>query len=746
MIRSLLARFVLLLALAPAAVCADSFEFHPPASADDPGVPALIRDLAERMLPVYQDDDTERYLANLSALQMADSNYAAADDARQSLRERQQKSGKGPDPRQPPGRTVALDLYVHARTLAAAGTAPLDQAFAQAFREAAPKLGDREAYAAGAWLTEPAEQGRDTLQVAFDRSRAAGVLNQDQALEMVWTWLALDARRSVGAAAAKLVDEDGRRRYLGGDEVVIRGAGGDEIHIRVLLPKAGAERRTALLQYALDPAPDDARACAARGYAGVLAYSRLNGGKGAPVPFLHEGEDVRTVIRWIARQPWSDGRVGLYGDGYAGFAAWSAAKQPPPALKAIATADPIAPGIDFPAPGRVFRNDAYAWALAAQSADGGSGRDEAAWQALDRKWYRSGAPYRDYDRMAGAHNRAFQEWLAHPSYDRWWQKLIPYGKQFGRIGVPVLSISGYYAEGQAGALYYFGEHLRHKPDADHSLLLGPWAQGATRGSPSPILRGYTLDPAALSDLRELRLRWFDHVFHNGAVPPPLNDRVSYELMGANDWRHAASLETGALRFYLDPAGDERHRLSAALPPDSAYTSLVVNLADRRESNPPPQPNIAGRIPPPRDGLVFASEPLAQPLDLGGALSGQLDFMLNRQDVDLSLKLYEQLADGSGVQLAAPCEFRGSYAGDRTQRHMLLDGVRQQLPFRCEQWLGRRVQAGSRLVLLLEVLKRPDRQINYGGGGEVSGETLEYVLHHIKLHWYGGSYIELPVRK
>src|SRR5581483_3226554 len=439
MIRTALLHLLLLLALAPAAVRADSFEFHPPASADDPGVPALIRDLAERMLPVYQDADTERYLANLSALQMADSNYAAADDARQSLRERQQKSGKAADQRQPPGRAVALDLYVHARTLAAAGAAPLDQAFAQAFREAAPRLGDREAYAAGAWLTEPPEAGRDALQVAFDRSRAAGVLDQDQALELVWTWLALDARRSVGAAAAKLVEEDGRRRYAGGDEVVLRGAGGGEIHIRVLLPRAGAERRAALLQYALDPPLDDARACAARGYAGVLAYSRLRGGHGAPRPFLHEGEDVRAVIRWIARQPWSDGRVGLYGDGYGGFAAWAAAKQAPAALKAIAAADPMAPGIDFPAPGRIFRNDAYAWALAAQSADGGSGRDAAAWQALDRKWYRSGAPYRDYDRMAGAHNHAFQEWLAHPSYDRWWQKLIPYGKQFARIDVPVLS-------------------------------------------------------------------------------------------------------------------------------------------------------------------------------------------------------------------------------------------------------------------------------------------------------------------
>jgi putative CocE/NonD family hydrolase len=748
MTRNLLIRCVLLLALVPAWARAQDYEFHPPASADDPGVPALIRDLAERLLPVYQDADNERYLANLSALQMADSNYAAADDARQSLRERLQKSGKSPDPGQPPGRSSALDLYAHARTLDAAGKGTLEQAFGSSFSEAAAKLGDREIFAAGAWLAQPAQPSRDALQLAFDRSRDAGSLSEEQALEMIWTWLALDARHSVGAAAASLLAKEGEQRFGGDEQVVIRGAGGGDIHIRVLRPKAGPERRTALLQYALDPAPDDALACAARGYAGVLAYSRVHGKSSGLPPFGHEGEDVRAVIRWIARQPWSDGRVGLYGDGYAGFAAWAAARQPPPQLKALATADPMVPGIDFPAPGRIFRNDAYAWALAAQSADGRSGRDDAAWRALDRKWYRSGAPYRDYDRMAGARNHAFQEWLAHPSYDRWWQKLIPYGRQFAGIGFPVLTIGGYFTDGDgpAGALYYFGEHLRYKADADHSLLLGPWAQGAARGAPEPILRGYTLDQAALPDLRELRLRWFDHVFRNGPLPPPLSDKVNYELMGANDWRHAPSLQAGALRFYLDPSGEERHRLSEAVPPDSAYTSQVVDLADRRDADPAPRGNVAGRIPPPRDGLVFASEPVAQPLDLGGALVGQLDFMLNRQDLDLSLTLYEQLANGSGLRLTAPCEFRGSYAGDRSQRHMLPDGVRQQLPFRCEQWLGRRVQAGSRLVLLLEVLKRPDRQINYGGGGEVSGETLEYVLHHIKLRWYGGSYIELPVRR
>ena len=51
---------------------------------------------------------------------------------------------------------------------------------------------------------------------------------------------------------------------------------------------------------------------------------------------------------WIVQQPWTDGRVGMQGSRYGGFVAWSAAKRPPPQLRAIATSDPMAPGIDVP--------------------------------------------------------------------------------------------------------------------------------------------------------------------------------------------------------------------------------------------------------------------------------------------------------------------------------------------------------------------------------------------------------------
>ena len=81
-----------------------------------------------------------------------------------------------------------------------------------------------------------------------------------------------------------------------------------------------------------------AKECAAHGYVGVVAYARGRHKSTARfIPFQHDGEDARAVINWIAKQPWSDGRVGMYGQGYGGFTPWAAAKGLPHALKAIAS-------------------------------------------------------------------------------------------------------------------------------------------------------------------------------------------------------------------------------------------------------------------------------------------------------------------------------------------------------------------------------------------------------------------------
>lgn len=736
-----------------------NFDFKTPASVTDAVTPTAMRDLAERILPVYQDADIERYLATLSVLQMAAGNYIAANDTRETLADRRRAIDAG----RAPSRGVLIDLYAHAKAIETGDAVPFPQAFAESFREVVPKLADKDAYAVTSWMRGSQSLYQDALQKALDRQRGKPGLNTAEGIELIRTWLSYAASRSFGPFADSLAAEDEAQRYIVEEKVPIKGAGGARLYARVVRPKKITTKLPAILEFTIFVTEDDAKAAASRGYAGVIAYAR---GKNLPddialtkkagagnafVPFAHEGEDARAVIQWISEQPWSDGRVGMIGAGYSGFAAWAAAKKLPAALKAIATSEAMAPGVSFPNEGRVFKNSSLRWAYTNIVGVDDISRDEARWAELDQKWFSSGKMYRSLDRMAKLKNPApgnvFRTWLTHPSFDRWWQKYVPFRQQFAKIDIPVLSTAGYYGSGAVGALYYFGEHLRYKPDANHTLLLGPYDHTTSLARPAGVLRGYTVDNAALLDLRELRLDWFDHVLKGAGRPAMLKDRVNYQVMGANEWKHAptiAAMANASLKLYFDSADSSgRLRLSAAKPADTQLIEQTVKLADRSAVAVPGN-DIASKKLAVSDALVLAGEPLKSATEISGLLAGELDFVMNRQDLDLNLTLYELTSGGDYLMLADPYEFRASYLRDPAVRHLLRAGERQQLKFSSEQISSRRLAAGSRLVLVLGVNHRPDREINYGAGGNVSEESIAAAKPPLRIRWYSGSYVELPI--
>ena len=49
-------------------------------------------------------------------------------------------------------------------------------------------------------------------------------------------------------------------------------------------------------------------------------------------PFRNEANDGYDTIEWVAKQPWSNGQVGLEGGSYLGHVQWRAATQSPPSL------------------------------------------------------------------------------------------------------------------------------------------------------------------------------------------------------------------------------------------------------------------------------------------------------------------------------------------------------------------------------------------------------------------------------
>ena len=200
--------FLILSILVYTRAAAQDFEFHPPPSPADPATPAAMRDLAGRVLPVYQERDPERYLRNLSSLQLVAGDYGAAEGTRRQLRDRQ-RSGAAARFVAP---NVALDMYSRAKAEAGDRT-PFAQAFARVYKSVVPNLSDADAYALTTLLAAPLSAAQEPVQRIFDQRRSKGSLTLGEAVDLISAYVVFDAYRSFAPLVVALNAEDDRRRY-----------------------------------------------------------------------------------------------------------------------------------------------------------------------------------------------------------------------------------------------------------------------------------------------------------------------------------------------------------------------------------------------------------------------------------------------------------------------------------------------------------------------------------------------------
>ncbi|HEU4689294.1 MAG TPA: CocE/NonD family hydrolase, partial [Vicinamibacterales bacterium] len=470
------------------------------------------------------------------------------------------------------------------------------------------------------------------------------------------------------------------------------------------------------------------------------------------VPYEHDGADARAVIDWISRQPWSDGRVGMYGGSYNGFTQWAAVKRQHPALKTIVPYCPNDPGFGLPMNNNVFLNANYAWAFYAtnnKQLDDATYSDAKRWQDLPWSWYRSGRPYREIDRVDGTPNPWLQRWLNHPAYDDYWQNMTVSGKEYAALGIPVLAIDGYYDDGQNNAVRRLREHYRFRPKAEHYLVIGPYDHRGTQAATKPpVLRGYGIDPVAHLDTLDLTFDWFDYIFKGASKPELLKDKINYQVMGANFWRHARSIEKmseGVVTLYLDGERDGNfHRLTRSRPAVRGTLHSTLDFNDRTavSANTYPGEIVTGDLGL-EQGLAFVSEPFAQPVSVNGLFTATLRLRINKKDLDLAAVLYEAMPDGRYFHLSSTVQ-RASFAADMTERQLLTPDRIETIRLDNTLLVSRQLSKGSRLLLVVDVNRGPFAQVNYGTGKDVSDESIGDAKEPLRVEWFNDSYVEVPV--
>jgi hypothetical protein len=685
------------------------------------------------MLAQYREADRGKYLDNVFRAQLVAAQY---DDAERSIGElRALEHETGPQPETSYSQYL---LYLSAKRIEAKGT-PFAVAYRAAFDARVRPLDDVHALYVARRLVVLGDQDAP-LQAALTRQGAAPVISLPNALSLLRVAQSAQMYRAFGATTAQLLSEDDERRYLISKDISIHAPDGRVVCAYLVRPRSASSPLTALLQYSIYAdsrvVDQDARLSAAHGYAGVNAYTPGKAcSEGSTVPYVGEGQHARAVIEWITRQPWSNGAVGMFGGSYAGFAVWAAAKTAPPALKAMMSSVSNAPGVDTPMEGNIFETWVWPWppyVTRGQWLNAGVEGSPVDLEELQRKWYRGGASYRSLSALSSVANPVWQSWLEHPLYDAFWRGLVPDSTEYSRIRVPVLLTDGYLSGQGVGGLFYFDQLRTQAPQTPAYLLVGPYDHlsgqfGTTRTSGRDLteIDGYRIDSVAQMDMLALRYQWFDHSLKGAPRPELLQDRVNLEVMHANRWRHAASV--------------------AEISPRSLKVHLrrweqTVDLKDRSDA----QRTVAPGQLDTWLGAAYESEPLPQGAELCGEVTGQLHLTTNKRDFDLSIAVYQKRADGSLEAITASM-VRASSSGDRRSRRLLTAQASTTLPFRGGRLTAWGLEPGSRLVVVVSVLKAPGFELNYGTGGAVADESVVDAHEPLRIQWFDDSFVDLPVR-
>jgi len=651
---------------------------------------------------------------------------------------------------------IQHELFCRAELDTALNHISLVPAYTQLFNKLFKSLDDKTAYYIyTAFITR---SGINDLKYDFQNKlselQKKDSLNIDDAITLCRNYYLFRLYQNIEAVSGTLIKEDCFKRY-NIDSKLIKTHDGTLINAVIILKKGISAPQPVVLQYTIYADSSDWKRIvepAAYGYAGVIAYTR---GKGLSpnkiVPYEDDGKDANDVISWISRQSWCNGKVGMYGGSYNGFTQWAAAKYHNPALKTIVPYVAAIPGLGLPMENNVFINANYGWVFYVTDnkyLDNKTYYDPQRWRSLNSNWYLSGAAYRKIDSVDGTPNPLLQRWLNHPGYDKYWQRQVPYQKDFAGINIPVLTFEGYYDDGQISGLHYMLEHLKYNPRATHYLIIGPYDHFGTQSGGVPELRGYKVDPVALIDTRDITFKWLDYILKGGQKPKILKDKINYEVMAANTWKHAPSITKMAnstMRLYLtDRKEGENYCLTTQKASKPASLIQTVDLADHKTyyGDYYPFPIIKNNIDR-SNGLFFVSKPFTRSISVDGMFGGVLKAIINKKDMDITVTLYELTPDGKYFELSYFLG-RASYASDMRKRALLHPGKKETIPFTRTRLVSRRLSRGSRLLVVLNVDKNAFAQVNYGTGKDVSNETAKDGNIPLIIKWSNDSYINVPV--
>lgn len=415
---------------------------------------------------------------------------------------------------------------------------------------------------------------------------------------------------------------------------------------------------------------------------------------GVWTPIGCEREDGYDTVEWAAAEPWSDGRVGIYGSSYMGVTTLQAVASRPPHLGAAAS---YLTGANYH-DSFVYSGDAFELLFVLRWCAGQAvetlrrsrmAEKERAAAGERLIWIldnpREAVRFRPLADVFGAADPLvphWRSWLAHSDYDDFWKAADPRRLVAGS-GVPLLNIAGWFDGFAKGALDLHDaiETARHEGTAatPERLILGPWDHEAYLSLRPTSSGDAQFGIAAMGGQPGLSgtiLDWFDRWLKDSERPDEQSCR--YFVIGPNAWRESPSWppEGQELKFNLagSPANSSggAGKLVSGVPDDDVVNALVHDPEN-------PVPTVGGRhlgywyghagihdqsaVQDRQDVLVFESGPLDEETTIAGPVTAEIWLRSDRPTVDVAVKLVDVRSDGYRANVAEGIRRCGSKLGE-----------------------------------------------------------------------------------
>ncbi|MGB6461931.1 MAG: CocE/NonD family hydrolase [Candidatus Acidiferrum sp.] len=520
--------------------------------------------------------------------------------------------------------------------------------------------------------------------------------------------------------------------------------------------------------YIGDSYTDRAMYFAEHGYVYALVDVRGRGNSGGAFePFVNEAKDGYDVVEWLAKQPYCNGKVTMWGGSYAGYDQWTVLKEFPPHLATIVPAAAAHPGVDFPFEYNIFGPYVEQWLTFTSGVTGNEKLfgDGAYWGAKALEYYDKHLAFKNYDTVAGNPSAVFQKWMQNPVPDSYYDQMVPSSKDYAHIEIPILTITGDYDGDQPGAFTYYKRHMKYgtaEAKEKHFLIIGPWDHAGTR-TPRREVGGLKFGEASVLDLNKLHTEWYDWAMKGGKKPEFLKKRVAYYVVGARaeNWKYADTLESisnETRTLYLGSngkadsvfeSGTLTEKQAAGAETDKwTYDPMGTRPGDAEMDDDDGLKSQRGVLNNYGNGAIYHTPAFGAATEVTGFLKLTIWLSMDVTDTDLEADVYEILPSGDSVYLTG-ATMRARYRESLREEKLVTTGKIEKYVFDNFTFFSRRVAKGSRLRLFVHCPNTPGTEKNYNSGGVVAEETgkdaktAHVTLVHDKEH---ESTLELPIVK